>query len=220
VTSASAGEARADAGAPRVALTFDAEHPDRPTQPGVAERLIERLGDARVAATFFVQGRWAEAYPATARAIAAGGHLVGNHSHYHARMPLLSDAGLAEDIDESGRVIAEVVGVDPRPWFRCPFGAGARDERVQAAVRGAGYRHVGWHIAAEDWEPDRDGAAIEHDVVAGVTAHGDGAVVLLHSWPKGTLDAAASIVGRLRSDGFRFVRVDELDEVPTAPSWA
>jgi len=79
----------------RVALTFDAEHPDRPTAPGVAEVILTILERASVRATFFVQGRWAEAYPDTARRIGRAGHLVGNHSHYHARMPLFSPAGFA-----------------------------------------------------------------------------------------------------------------------------
>ena len=51
----------------RVALTFDAEHPDRPSAPGVQERLLDSLRRLEVRATFFVQGRWAEAYPLTAR---------------------------------------------------------------------------------------------------------------------------------------------------------
>ena len=53
----------------RVALTFDAEHPDRPSTPGVQERLLDLLARDAVASTFFIQGRWAEAYPATARRI-------------------------------------------------------------------------------------------------------------------------------------------------------
>ena len=205
----------------RVALTFDAEHADRPSEPLVTERLLEALDAAGVRATFFVQGRWAEAYPATARAIATAGHLVGNHSHYHARMPLLTDAGLAEDIAEAGRIILDSTGVDPRPWFRCPFGAGSDDPRVLRAVAAGGYRHAGWHVAAEDWEPERrDGSLIERDVVDGVLAHGDGAVVLLHTWPRGTLAAIPAIIDRLRVAGAAFVGIDELDEVPAAPSWA
>ena len=204
----------------RVALTFDAEHNDRPTEPGTTEALLRALAAASVRATFFIQGRWAEAYPETARSIASGGHLVGNHSHYHARMPLLTDAGLAEDLDEAGKVIRETTGVDPRPWFRCPFDAGTDDDRVLAAIRSAGYRNVGWHVSGQDWEPDQDGPAIERDVVDGVEAHRDGAVVLLHAWPRGTLAAVPGIIGRLRANRATFVRVDELDEVPAGPAWA
>jgi peptidoglycan-N-acetylglucosamine deacetylase len=204
----------------RVALTFDAEHPDRPNETGATERLIEALARDAVLATFFIQGRWAEAYPTVARSVATAGHLVGNHSHYHARMPLLSDDGLIGDIADAGRAIEEAAGVDPRPWFRCPFGAGSTDPRVQGAIAAAGYRHVGEHVAADDWEPFRTGAAIEADLVAATLAHGDGAVVLLHAWPRGTLDALPGTIARLRDAGARFVRIDELDEVPTKPNWA
>jgi peptidoglycan/xylan/chitin deacetylase (PgdA/CDA1 family) len=204
----------------RVALTFDAEHPDRPTVPGVAERLIALLALERVRATFFVQGRWAEAYPDVARSIADGGHLLGNHSHYHARMPLLSDAGLTADLADAETAIRATTGHDPRPWFRCPFGSGSDDPRVQGHLRDAGYRHVGWDVAAMDWEPDRFGSAIAEDVVTGVRGHGDGAVVLFHTWPVGTLDAMPPILARLRDAGGTFVGVDDLETVPSLPSWA
>ncbi len=204
----------------RVAMTFDAEHPDRPNRAGTTEALLETLAKLGVQATFFVQGRWAEAYPAVARSIADRGHLIGNHSHYHARMPLLTDAGLATDLSDAAAAIEAATGRDPRPWFRCPFDAGADDPRVLAAVVASGYRNVGWHVAAEDWEPARDGPAIEADLVAGTLAHGDGTVILLHAWPVGTLDAMPATVARLRDAGARFVRIDELDEVPASPNWA
>src|ERR1043166_6448415 len=102
----------------RTALTFDAEHPDRRSTPGVQERVLDVLDRLDAKATFFVQGRWAEAYPKTAARIAKAGHLVGNHSHYHARRPQLSSPGLAWDIKTAERNIIDITGVDPRPWFR------------------------------------------------------------------------------------------------------
>jgi peptidoglycan-N-acetylglucosamine deacetylase len=202
----------------RVALTFDVEHHDRPATADATETLLGLLTGLGVLATCFIQGRWAEAYPATARSIATAGHLVGNHSHYHARMPLLTDAGLAEDLTEAGRVILETTGADPRPWFRCPFGAGADDPRVQSAVRAAGYRHVGWHVGVEDWDPGKTAAGLERAVVDATLAHGDGAVVLLHAWPTATREALPAIVGRLREAGADFVAIDALAEVPSAVS--
>jgi peptidoglycan/xylan/chitin deacetylase (PgdA/CDA1 family) len=198
----------------RVALTFDVEHHDRRATADATETLLGLLSRFELRATCFIQGRWAEAYPGVAGSIAAAGHLVGNHSYYHARMPLLTDAGLSEDLTEAGRVITETTGADPRPWFRCPFGAGAHDPRVQAAVRAAGYRHVGWHVGVEDWDPAKSAATIERDVVEGTLAHGDGAVVLLHAWPTATREAIGAIAGRLRDAGATFVTVDALGEVP------
>ncbi|HKX25498.1 MAG TPA: polysaccharide deacetylase family protein, partial [Actinomycetota bacterium] len=151
----------------RVALTFDAEHPDR---PGADERglavILDVLAANSVRSTFFLQGRWAEAHPDAARSIADGGHLIGSHSHFHARMPLLTDEGLRADVVQAGRAIREATGVDPRPWFRCPWGHGTRDPRVVMALRRQRYVAVGWDVVAEDWEPSRS----EDDLVREVTA--------------------------------------------------
>ena len=199
----------------RVALTFDAEHPDRPADDGNAPRLLDALAAAGVRATFFVQGRWAEAYPAIARRIAGDGHLVGSHSFYHARMPLLSAAGLATDLRDAEAAIIEHVGVDPRPWFRCPFGAGGDDPLVVGRIEALGYREVGWDVSSDDWEPTNSTDVVAAKVIDGVTAHGDGAVVLQHTWPNQTLGAIPAIVAALRERGATFVAVDELDSLPT-----
>jgi peptidoglycan/xylan/chitin deacetylase (PgdA/CDA1 family) len=202
----------------QVALTLDAEHPDRPATAGVAEGILELFERLGVVATFFVQGRWAEAYPETARSIVSAGHLVGSHSHYHVRMPLLGDAGLAEDIRVAESVLRDILGVDPRPWFRCPFGAGSNDPRVIAALQAAGYRNVGWDVGVDDWD-DRTGDEVERGLVGGVIEHGNGAIVLLHTWPDATLEGLRAAIPRLRDAGATFVRIDALAAVPTLPNW-
>ena len=197
----------------RVALTFDAEHPDRPgSAPGVLRRLLEALDRAEARSTFFLQGRWAQADPEGARRIAGGGHLIGSHSHFHARMPLLADEGLRADIVQAGRAIRQAAGVDPKPWFRCPWGHGAADARVLMALRRQGYRHVGWDVIAEDWEPDRAPQVVAGDVLVAVRAVGDGAVVVLHTWPATTGEAVPEILDGLRADGARFVTVADLGD--------
>jgi len=199
----------------RVALTFDAEHPDRPwCPPGNAERILDTLRERGVTATFFVQGRWAQAYPATAKRIATDGHLVGHHSHYHARMPLLLGGGFADDITDGAKAIEAATGKHPRPWFRCPFGAGADDPRVHAELERHGYRDVRWDVVLEDWEPWRTGEAIASDGIEGVRAHGDGAIVLLHTWPGGTGEGLPGLIDGLVDLGATFVAVDQLEAPP------
>jgi len=195
----------------RVALTFDAEHPDRPRcPPDGPARILEILARQGVPATFFLQGRWARAYPELARRITGEGHMVGSHSFFHARLPFLSDQGLAFDIAEADRWIREVTGVDPRPLFRCPWGDGASDPRVTSALERAGYRHVGWDVVAEDWEETRTAREVEADVIDGAVAAGDGAVVLMHTWPASAVEALPGILEGLGDRGARFVSVAEL----------
>jgi peptidoglycan/xylan/chitin deacetylase (PgdA/CDA1 family) len=177
----------------------------------VAEGILDVLARRDVDATWFLQGRWVEGHPEVARRVATGGHLVGNHTFYHARLPLLTDDGIATDIREAERVIRDIVRVDPRPWFRCPFSAGSDDERVLGIVERLGYRDIGQDVVLEDWEPARTGPVLLAEALRAVPAVGDPAVVLFHAWPPGTLDALPELIDRLRDMGARFVRIDELE---------
>jgi peptidoglycan/xylan/chitin deacetylase (PgdA/CDA1 family) len=198
----------------RVALTFDAEHPDRPARPGNDERLLDALAAAGARATFFIQGRWAEAFPSVARRIADEDHAVGSHTFYHARLPLFSEAGLANDVRDAEEAIRDHVGVDPRPWIRAPFGAGARDPGLLAQLATLGYRHVGWHVGTDDWELGRSVDGIVATAVDGAVKQGDGAVVLLHSWPDPTAPAVSELIARLADAGASLVTIDGLDDPP------
>ena len=195
----------------RVALTFDAEHPDRSQcPPGTQDAILDALDEAELRATFFLQGRWVTAYPAVARRVVAQGHLIGSHSDYHARMPLFSDDGVRADVAGAERSIKEVVGVDPRPWFRCPFGEGHDDPRILSLLGDLGYRNVHWDVDGEDWEDDRTAAAVEGAILDGTLRAGGDVVVLLHTWPAPTLTALPAILRRLREAGAAFATVDEV----------
>ena len=194
----------------RVALTFDAEHPDRQHRPGGTERVLGTLAATETTASFFVQGRWAEAYPGLAHSIADAGHLIGNHSHYHARMPLLQPRGMAADVRAAERAIRRTTGQDPRPWFRCPFGAGADDPVVLGVLQRLGYRETSWHVDGLDWRTVATGRGVAREAVDAAFAHGDGAVILLHPWTTATGLALPSIIEGVRARGGTFVRLDAL----------
>jgi len=192
----------------RVALTFDAEHPDRPHQSGATERVLDTLDAQRVSATFFLQGRWVEAYPGLARSVAERGHGIGNHSFYHARMPLLSARGLAADVRAAERAIVATTGIDPRPWFRCPFGAGHSDLRVRAGLERLGYREIGWDVEGFDWRPGRRAGPMVRTMLAETTVRGDGAILLLHPWTIAAERGLVPLIDGLRDGGASFVGLD------------
>ena len=202
----------------RVALTFDVEHPDRPSRVGVTEELVAILDARQVRATMFIQGRWAQAYPATARSIAQAGHLIGSHSHFHARMPMLTRRGFTSDIQLAASAIRDTTGVDPRPWFRCAFGALDRGKVVLGQLHRLGYRNVGWNVDSRDWASRRP-AGVARRVVDGVLARGDGAIVLMHGWPAPDPQALAQVMFELRDHGAEFVSVDALDTLPARAAW-
>jgi peptidoglycan-N-acetylglucosamine deacetylase len=198
----------------RVALTFDAEHPDRPNGGAGTAAVLDALERLELRTTFFLQGRWVEAEPGLAHRAADAGHLIGNHSHYHARMPLFAPGGFESDVRTAEAVIVETLGIDPRPWLRFPFGVGGDDAALIERLAGLGYRHIGWHVEVYEWQPGRTVDEVVRGVVDGVTAHGDGAIVLLHPWPDPVAPALPEIVLALRERGFTFARLDELDLDP------
>jgi len=198
----------------RVALTFDAEHPDRPHRPGGAEAVLETLVAHGVRATFFLQGRWVESEPTLARRVVADGHLVGSHSHYHARMGLLSPDGFRTDVATAEGAIRRYTSVDPRPWLRFPFGSAATDAGRIALLASLGYRHVGWHVEPKEWQRRATVQRVADAIVKESRAHGDGAIVLLHTWPRPVPVALGIAIPALAVAGATFVRLDELNLPP------
>jgi peptidoglycan/xylan/chitin deacetylase (PgdA/CDA1 family) len=196
----------------RVALTFDTEFPGRPTVAGVEDRLLAALAEAGVSATFFLQGRWVRANPDQARRIAAAGHLMANHSNYHAPMDGLSDELFRHDVTKAEATIREITGVDPKPWFRCPFGSGMEDGRVLGLLEQLGYVHVGWDVDPEDWNELHDADAVEQLVLEGVRAREADTIVLLHGWPEATAQALPRVLARLIDGRAELVTVERLME--------
>jgi peptidoglycan/xylan/chitin deacetylase (PgdA/CDA1 family) len=194
----------------RIALTIDTEHPDQGNcPPESCDRILDHLRDARVRATFFVQGRWALANPDRVRRIADEGHLVANHSHFHFPASRLTPESLATDITEAEEAITRLTGRNPRPWFRLPFFNGQSVPWVRATIRELGYVAVGSNVDSGDWDAQTTPEMLTRALVSGAREH-DPAVVTLHSWPAATAPGLRDAVGALTHTGASFVTVDEL----------
>jgi peptidoglycan/xylan/chitin deacetylase (PgdA/CDA1 family) len=74
-----------------------------------------------------------------------------------------------------------------------------------------GYREVHWDVELEDWEPWRTAEDVARDATAGALEHGDGAIVLLHTWPEPTAGALPRIIEGLGREGVDLVTVEELE---------
>jgi peptidoglycan-N-acetylglucosamine deacetylase len=195
----SAGQAppAADRAARTVHLTFDAEHPDQRHHRGDgAEALLDVLAAHGATATFFLQGRWASANPETARRVAHEGHTIGSHSNTHLYMTRLSDCGLVAEVEESQERIREASGVDPRPYFRCPYGEGHDDERVVAALSALHYRVIGWNVDPRDWDPELNTDDLVAALEDGLQRAPEDPIVLLHTWPAWTSSAVERLLDR------------------------
>jgi peptidoglycan/xylan/chitin deacetylase (PgdA/CDA1 family) len=128
-----------------LALTYD----DGPNDI-VTERLLEVLASHQARATFFFIGRYVRQRPQIARAVAAAGHLIGNHTMTHPWLAWQSAARIREELTACNTALEDTLG-QPVRYFRPPHGA--RRPIVLRIARELGLTPVHWNIMPKDWKP-------------------------------------------------------------------
>lgn len=158
----------------QIALTYD----DGPNDIAT-ERLLEVLARHEVRATFFMIGSFVRQRPQIARAVAAAGHLIGNHTETHPWLPWQSAARIREELLACNRALEDTLGV-PVHYMRPPHGA--RRPAVLRIARELGLTTVNWNIIAGDWKP-QPAAAIFNTLQRGIAHNrrrGRGTNIVLH----------------------------------------
>ncbi|MGK8520893.1 polysaccharide deacetylase family protein [Nocardia asteroides] len=190
---------RVDTDARVVALTLDDGPSDR------APEVLRVLADARVPATFYLNGRDLAAHPEHGRAIAAAGHEIGNHTYSHRRMVFVTPGTVREEVESTDAEIMKTGYVGPIT-FRPPYG-----KKLWALPR-----YLAEHDRTTvmwDVEPDSGKTATADDIVAETLAEvRPGSIILLHVMfgTTAALAAVPRIVAELRAAGYEFVTVSDL----------
>jgi peptidoglycan/xylan/chitin deacetylase (PgdA/CDA1 family) len=192
-----------------VALTFDAG-----ANADAVPSILAALRRAGVPATFFLTGDFVRDFPAAARAIAASGHRIGDHTISHPYLTQLSDTAVLQQITGAAQRISAVTGKNPAPLFRFPFGDA--DARTIAIANRAGYVPVRWTVDTLGWEGTAGhitAAAVTARVLAALTP---GEIVLMHAGSNPSdhttfdADALPQVISQLRARGYSFVTLDTL----------
>ena len=134
---------RAPARPGEIALTFD----DGPN-PAWTPKLLDVLAEHGVHATFFLLGGFVEAQPELVRQIAAGGHLIGNHSWSHPNLARTPVNTIREELARTSTALEQITGAAVE-YFRPPFGA--RRPVVFRIARELGLTPVLWNAMTSDW---------------------------------------------------------------------
>ena len=194
-----------------IALTFD----DGPN-PDSTERILNILENHGIKASFFVVGKQVDSFPELVRKTAARGHLIANHSYKHRYSSmLLSPRRLVEEINATNSSINKTIKRRPifyRPpyGFRTPWGA--------SALQRVGYFVVTWNDMTNDYW-DLPASLLAKRIIGRAKP---GGIIVLHDGHEGLakggfkhrLDALPVIIKALKDQGYRFVRLDELFDVP------
>lgn len=192
-----------------IALTYD----DGPN-PAATERLLEVLARHEVHATFFLIGSFVRQRPDLARAIAAAGHLIGNHTMTHPWLAWQSAARIREELAGCNAALEDALGT-PIRYFRPPHGA--RRPYVLSTAHNLGLTTIQWNVTAFDWNPHPP-KAIAANVVQGITRNQkkkrasnvllhDGGHTALGQPRMATVEATDQLISRYKPTGTKFVTV-------------
>lgn len=193
--------ARTKSSAPsnEIALTFD----DGPV-PGKTSRLLDILKAHNVPAAFFCIGNRVNEHRDVVRRIHNEGHLVGNHSYWHAAtFDLLPASKVEKELIDTNTAIHASIGVSPR-FFRPPYGV--TNPMLATAVKRGGFTVVGWSVRSFDTMTD-DREKLFNRVTRSLKG---GDVVLFHDFCDSTIDILPDFIKHVSEVGLKIVRVDEL----------
>lgn len=182
-----------------IALTIDAAWEDDKTK-----FILDTLKKHDVKATFFLCGVWVEAYPEQVKAIAAGGHVIGNHSLSHPHMNELTASAVQKEIADLDDKIEALTGARTT-LFRAPYGE--YNDTVINAVREIGYEPIQWNLDTIDWKPERSADTILNGVLPKLSG---GSIILCHNNGYQIENYLPPLIERAQEQGFTFVTVPEL----------
>ncbi|NUO57141.1 MAG: polysaccharide deacetylase family protein [Hamadaea sp.] len=169
-----------------VGLTFD----DGPT-PGNTQNLLNALTSNGLRATFFDEGKNAQANPSLVQATKNAGMWIGNHSWDHPHMTQLSSAQMSTQIGNTQSAIQQITGSAPK-LFRPPYGE--TNSTLKSVEAQYGLTEIIWDVDSQDW----NNASVA-SIVAANARLTNGQIILMHDWPANTVAAIPQIAAGLAS---------------------
>ena len=190
----------------RLALTFD----DGPNDPHTLH-LLDVLASHNVHATFFMIGSIVEQRPEIARAVAAAGHAVGNHTHTHPNLIFRHGSVVRRELQDCERALDDA-GVVRAGLFRPPHGG--RTPTVLRTARDMGLEPIMWSVTGWDWNPhspEKIARLVQRQVLGGdvILLH-DGGHLRIGVDRSASVRATELIIQRCLAEGYEFVTIPEM----------
>ncbi|MDR0820305.1 MAG: polysaccharide deacetylase family protein [Endomicrobium sp.] len=186
----------------KVALTFD-DGPGKAT-----EKILEILEEKNVKASFFMLGVSVQKNPAGAKAVAAAGHEVANHTYGHINFYAYKDKDKTDKMEKellrSENIIKEATGVEPF-LVRFPYGY-SKSDAVEVAKK-YDCCLINWSFGC-DWEKITAGEM--HDKYK--KAIKNSAIFLMHDLHENekVLSFLSDFIDEIKQMGYEIVPVSEL----------
>jgi len=182
----------------KVSITFD----DGPTSK-ITENLLDVLDKHKVPVAFFMIGKNIEQNIDIAKKVFEKGHIIGNHSYYHANMfDMQSSKKMLAEITKTNELIKFVIGKEPT-LFRPPFGI--TNPMLAKAVKKSGMHSIGWSLRSLDTMKSKEKTLkkIKSKVI-------NGDIILLHDNNENISEIVDEFITYTKNIGIEIVSLEEL----------
>jgi peptidoglycan/xylan/chitin deacetylase (PgdA/CDA1 family) len=187
-----------------------------------------------VRATFFVVGKFAIQFDNVLKEVSEMGHLIANHTFEHPDMPyyLSRNGDVQSQIMRTDAVIGKYNKSTP-VYFRSPYGKWSKEvaDNLNSNIV-ATLNHIGpihWDIAGIDCYYWRNNITVEEAVKRYLKdiREKDRGIIVMHDEiadmeflrvNNKTLELTKQLIPKLKSEGYQFVRLDEVDLLPRHPT--
>lgn len=112
------------------------------------DSIMNSLLKAKIKATFFVTGKFAESNKELIKKISNNGFEIGNLSNNYENLTKLSIKDIKDNIEQANEAIKNLTGKSPM-FFRMPYGQ--YDENVIKAVDEEKMKLIGWSVDSLDY---------------------------------------------------------------------
>ncbi|MCZ4122166.1 polysaccharide deacetylase family protein [Streptomyces sp. H39-S7] len=198
-----------------VALTFNAAW----DETGL-DTVLKVLHDAKAPATFFLTGQFAEAHPAAARAMAAAGHGIANHSYSHPHFDELTCEGREREVRLADQALRTAIGTAPLPFVRFPYGETTAQQVTE--VNALGFADIEWTTDTNGYLNTAGGMTVQKAVTRALDSLTPGEIIQMHVGDPNErptiLDAQALplIIDAVRARGYEIADLRTLLAAPPA----
>ncbi len=202
----------------KLSLTFDDGPGSRTLE------LAEYLQKEGIQATFFVVGKNAAEKGALLQRIKNLGHLIGNHSYSHPKLP--KTANPVKEVRDTDNIIAPFVD-NANFVFRAPYASwvGSLADILNATSLKKYVGSIIWDVGGVStsrykadwscWDKKLTVAQCGQGYLNEISDKKRG-IVLLHDVHGSTVDMTKWLVPKLKAQGYSFIRVDKIPNIAIA----
>ena len=170
-------------------------------------KILDKLKQHNVKATFFLLGENAEKFPNVVKRIANEGHIIGNHTFSHPNLAKVNDAEYRNQIIKTEEILNRLAGYAPK-FIRPPYGEILENQLKWATEQN--FMIVQWSVDTVDWK------GVSADTITNNVLGNSfpGSIILQHSTPgghlQGSVEALDKMIPQLKTKGARFVTLPSM----------